>query len=95
MKCESYRILDATNYIVKINAEATKLKINSLHVTTQNATKTHAIYDAGQFTEINTLWCSGGQSLEFPYSGIHWYYGVSLTNSKSYKERSYESNVCG
>ena len=82
VKCESYRIIDATNYIVKINAEATKLKINSLHVTTQNATKTHAIYDAGQFTEINTLWCSGGQSLEFPYSGIHWYYGVSLTNSK-------------
>ncbi|EQC1582978.1 hypothetical protein ACY2PL_005308 [Klebsiella oxytoca] len=82
VKCESYRILDATNYIVKINAEATKLKINSLHVTTQNSTKTHAIYDSGQFTEINTLWCSGGQSEEYPYPGIHWYYGASLNNSK-------------
>jgi hypothetical protein len=93
VKCESYRIIDATNYIVKINAEATKLKINSLHVTTQNATKTHAIYDAGQFTEINTLWCSGGQSLEFPYSGIHWHYGASLTNSKKVIKNAHMNQI--
>ncbi|HGW2957357.1 TPA: hypothetical protein ACNP37_006166, partial [Raoultella ornithinolytica] len=74
--------LDATNYVVKIQAEATKVKINSLHVTTQNSTKTHAIYDAGQFTEINTLWCAGGQSADYPYAGIHWYYGVATNNSK-------------
>ena len=82
VKCESWRKLDATNYVVKIQAEATKVKINSLHVTTQNSTKTHAIYDAGQFTEINTLWCAGGQSADYPYAGIHWYYGVATNNSK-------------
>ncbi|ATA17895.1 hypothetical protein EDC48_1185 [Gibbsiella quercinecans] len=81
VKCESWRKLDATNYVVKIQAEATKVKINSLHVTTQNSTKTHAIFDAGQFTEIDTLWCTGGQSADYPYAGIHWYYGVSANNN--------------
>ncbi|HGY5200056.1 TPA: hypothetical protein ACNV6G_004999 [Raoultella ornithinolytica] len=97
VKCESWRKLDATNYVVKIQAEATKVKINSLHVTTQNATKTHAIFDAGQFTEINTLWCAGGQSADYPYAGIHWYYGVATTNSKkviknAHMNRMYAAN---
>lgn len=77
LKCEAYRLLDATHPVVKIDAESTKFRINSFHCTTNNSTKTHAIFDYGQFTIIDGLWCAGGQEPTSPYPGIHWYKAVN------------------
>ncbi len=82
LKCESWRNLDATNNVVRIEASATKNVFDGALFSTQNSTLTHFMYNAGQFITFNDPNFAAGESSLYPYTGVKWYYGAAPTNSR-------------
>lgn len=82
IKCESWRKLDATNNVVRIEASATKNVFDGALFSTQNSTLTHFMYNAGQFITFNDPNFAAGESAACPYAGVKWYFGAAPTNSR-------------
>ena len=72
-KIETKRQKDATNYVVKINSNATRYLFDSVMFVTDINSSQYYLYDQGRWPTYNDCWFTIG-SLSGYYAGIKWIY---------------------